>query len=456
MCGIAGFSLTALDIKQGVKPQWLAYGLLLGIEERGQDATGWAAVDPETEGVYYHKAPVTASQFVRKGYLDLPTDSQTAILHTRAATQGATKNNLNNHPIVTDKVIGVHNGIIGNDDTLFKTKQWDRRGDVDSEILFKYIEEEGLRAMVQKVEGDAAIAWLRFQTDPKNLNLAALGGRPLVYARTPGGGLVFASTRKAIEHGAEWGETSTATDADLPDGFAMMVREGVIVKEPWKVGELRDAWPTRYGYTSYGSGFMGNLCPDCNEVGHSCICEWQSGALATFPRPEDWETNPGVKFTPAESDDDSLTGSYKSPGVGYRCGDHYVSYTVWEDWRNRTRKLRAELKDLQDKADERELDDLILGELEAGTRREQSEYSQEGYVHYATIDWTDATTSEVWVETSERGDRDFTIQHYMANGMLLDEDQLYGVENYIELHEVLEAFLYVPTFKDITYFMMGV
>jgi len=62
--------------------------------------------------------------------------------HCRLKTKGTELDNVNNHPIVRERVVGVHNGVIGNDDQLFTRfeKDFDRNGRVDSEIIFALIE----------------------------------------------------------------------------------------------------------------------------------------------------------------------------------------------------------------------------------------------------------------------------------------------------------------------------
>jgi len=62
--------------------------------------------------------------------------------HCRLKTKGSELNNVNNHPIVRKEVVGVHNGMIGNDDHLFDIykKTFPRNGEVDSEIIFALIE----------------------------------------------------------------------------------------------------------------------------------------------------------------------------------------------------------------------------------------------------------------------------------------------------------------------------
>lgn len=62
--------------------------------------------------------------------------------HCRLKTKGSELDNVNNHPIVRDDVVGVHNGMIGNDDRIFNiySKTFKRNGRVDSEIIFALIE----------------------------------------------------------------------------------------------------------------------------------------------------------------------------------------------------------------------------------------------------------------------------------------------------------------------------
>lgn len=62
--------------------------------------------------------------------------------HCRLKTKGTELDNKNNHPIVRDSVVGVHNGCVHNDDVLFErySESFSRNGEVDSEIIFALIE----------------------------------------------------------------------------------------------------------------------------------------------------------------------------------------------------------------------------------------------------------------------------------------------------------------------------
>lgn len=199
MCGIAGFSLSSGDLSI-VRPSNLAKHLALSIEHRGRDATGMSWTDMNGS-VWYAKDNVKATDFVHAAQHQLvERTSATCIIHTRAATQGNPENNQNNHPILAGNIIGVHNGIIWNDDIVFNKNKdtFQRIAEVDSEIVFQLINAFGVEGLNQ-LEGDAAISWIDTE-NPDVMNIAALGGRPLVIAETVGGSLIFASEQACIEN----------------------------------------------------------------------------------------------------------------------------------------------------------------------------------------------------------------------------------------------------------------
>ena len=60
--------------------------------------------------------------------------------HCRFPTKGSPEKNQNNHPIVSGNTIGVHNGVIDNDDFLFQSYNLPRQGEVDTEIIFALVD----------------------------------------------------------------------------------------------------------------------------------------------------------------------------------------------------------------------------------------------------------------------------------------------------------------------------
>jgi glucosamine 6-phosphate synthetase-like amidotransferase/phosphosugar isomerase protein len=64
-------------------------------------------------------------------------DTVCVLGHTRMPTKGSRWRNVNNHPLVAGHVVGVHNGIIVNDDRIFAHTGLPRSGEVDSEVIFR-------------------------------------------------------------------------------------------------------------------------------------------------------------------------------------------------------------------------------------------------------------------------------------------------------------------------------
>jgi glucosamine 6-phosphate synthetase-like amidotransferase/phosphosugar isomerase protein len=86
--------------------------------------------------------------------------------HCRLKTKGPATNNLNNHPVVYGDVVGIHNGVISNDDELFSKYGIPRRAEVDSEAIFALINyysrnvsiELAIQTAMEDIQGSLACA----------------------------------------------------------------------------------------------------------------------------------------------------------------------------------------------------------------------------------------------------------------------------------------------------------
>jgi glucosamine 6-phosphate synthetase-like amidotransferase/phosphosugar isomerase protein len=194
MCGIAGFSLTE---RSTVSRTAAARVLLAGIAERGADAAGYA---------YRHDGPNARVYKQRSGasaLLDqvvLPDTTRHVLMHVRDYTKGHPRIEANNHPIRHGAVIGVHNGLIVNDDEIFGSRGWDRAHPemtVDSEAIFALIDDSPGPETLEELYGAMATAWID-ERRPDELFLARGVGRPL-WVGTTRRELFFASTREALE-----------------------------------------------------------------------------------------------------------------------------------------------------------------------------------------------------------------------------------------------------------------
>src|SRR4249919_3345676 len=137
MCGIAGYSLSP---ESSVKRTLAAQALMAGIAERGADAVGYAHRGPSA-AVTVHKRRSGASELLSE--LHVPATSTQVLVHVRDYTKGHPTIEANNHPIRHGSVVGIHNGIIVNDEEIFAHYGFVRAHPdmtVDSEAIFALAE----------------------------------------------------------------------------------------------------------------------------------------------------------------------------------------------------------------------------------------------------------------------------------------------------------------------------
>ena len=129
-------------------------------------------------------------------------------------------------------MVGIHNGIIENDDELFARYGLDRAErdmTVDSEAIFALMElrQHAPRALGE-LRGAMAAAWLD-EREPATLFLARGVARPLWIGRT-GSDLFFASTRRALAI-VEAALQVRLELTELREGRLLHVVRGRIVRE---------------------------------------------------------------------------------------------------------------------------------------------------------------------------------------------------------------------------------
>jgi glucosamine--fructose-6-phosphate aminotransferase (isomerizing) len=195
MCGIAGYSL---DSKSRVDRTVATRALLAGIAERGADAVGYAYRVGDGR-IHVHKQRSGATALLDR--VDVPEDATKLLVHVRDYTKGHPSLESNNHPIRHGSVVGIHNGIIKNDDELFVRHAIERAAPdmtVDSEIIFALAERSRGRTAkaFEQLYGSMATAWL--DEGRPELLVARGMGRPLWLGRGKHE-LFFASTRLALE-----------------------------------------------------------------------------------------------------------------------------------------------------------------------------------------------------------------------------------------------------------------
>jgi glucosamine 6-phosphate synthetase-like amidotransferase/phosphosugar isomerase protein len=225
MCGIAGYSLsTECDVDRTLAAQ----ALLAGIAERGADAVGYAYRNGGD--VHVHKQRSGASKLLDR--IEIPQHASKVLVHVRDYTKGHPMIEANNHPVRHGSVVGVHNGIILNDEEIFAEHGFERaapRMTVDSEAIFALAElTESRPKALEQLRGSMAAAWIDERRD--GLVYCARGvGRPL-WVGEGKHATFFASTGLALEV-VEHYTGVTLRRRKIDEGTLVVLNDGRVVKQ---------------------------------------------------------------------------------------------------------------------------------------------------------------------------------------------------------------------------------
>jgi len=226
MCGIAGYSLRP---RSSVDRTLAAQALLAAIAERGADAVGYAYRSNDAPYATVVKQRTPASQLLER--VSVPADANQLLVHVRDYTKGHPSIAANNHPVRHGPVVGIHNGIITNDDELLAPHSCARaepRMTVDSEAIFAVAahSRNDARAL-EHLRGAMATGWMD-EREPDVVFVARGSGRPLWIGQARNA-VFFASTRLALEVVAEYCSLRLRK-RELREGTWLAVRSGEIVR----------------------------------------------------------------------------------------------------------------------------------------------------------------------------------------------------------------------------------
>jgi hypothetical protein len=254
MCGIAGISFSPGST---VNRHRLATALLRASETRGRDASGYAWVSPNGDGVYKKDLPGSQLHTGR-----IPSDATGIILHTRNWTHGSPKVNENNHPVISPSgdIRLVHNGVIYNHDEIrYLLGKQIAKGlaEVDSAVIPAIIEEYGLEA-TEHLEGDAACAWFDRETGD-TIHLAKFSHSPVAFTTLLDGTFVFASTPSILAEalqkvGLQWVGAYPSPFESMHESDYFQVMDGTVISESevqWKQTTYN-----QYGWRGVTDGYV--------------------------------------------------------------------------------------------------------------------------------------------------------------------------------------------------------
>ncbi|WP_321507975.1 hypothetical protein [uncultured Methanoregula sp.] len=214
MCGIFGVIIreNAQFSSQFIRD--IVKTLFLLSESRGKEASG--LIERTDKSIIVLKAPLPASELIKsRQFSNLFTSSITEksgdgkvpeiprafFGHSRLVTNGRSELNSNNQPVIKNGSVGIHNGVIANDEKLWKEfPHIEKNSDVDTEILLGILQfhrNQGssiinaVKKTYQKLEGSASIAVLFDDTD--TALLATNTGSLYTKVSLNGDMLIFAS-----------------------------------------------------------------------------------------------------------------------------------------------------------------------------------------------------------------------------------------------------------------------
>jgi len=226
MCGIAGYSLSP---DSSVDRTLAAQALLAGIAERGAHAVGYAYRAPGEGFTTVVKQRTAASRLLDR--IDVPENAGQVLVHVRDYTKGHPSIPANNHPVRHGPVVGIHNGIIVNDDEIlcdFDCARAEPRMTVDTEaILALAAHSRGDSSAFERLRGAMATAWFD-ERAPNVLYLARGAHRPLWLGRSRRE-VVFASTKHALEVLERYARIRLRKE-EVREGTFVAVCEGEIVR----------------------------------------------------------------------------------------------------------------------------------------------------------------------------------------------------------------------------------
>ena len=221
LCGIAGYSLSE---SSRVDPTLATQILMAAISERGSDAAGYCYRGPDI-ALAIHKQRSGASRLLDS--IRVPAKATQALVHVRDYTKGHPSLEANNHPIRHGAVVGIHNGIIRNDEEIFARHGFERaapRMTVDSEAIFALMEQERSSAnALGELYGSMASAWMD-EREPEIVYLARGMGRPL-WLGEGRHGLFFASTKAALELMESYANVSLVS-REVSEGTLLSMHDG--------------------------------------------------------------------------------------------------------------------------------------------------------------------------------------------------------------------------------------
>jgi hypothetical protein len=225
MCGIFGFVSNGKN-KKILNVNSILDNLYKMSETRGKEASGLIALD--SNEIKYIKDSIPASRLIKrndykeiiKELISSGNEESIAIIgHSRLVTNGKAENNDNNQPVDIGSIVGVHNGIITNENLLWEeNKNIDKNFEIDTEVFFKLLEQylstNDLFSAVKKTFTDIeGVANVTAVFTKLNIILLSTNNGSLFYVKSKDcNSIIFASERYILEQVINYSNVSSVYD----------------------------------------------------------------------------------------------------------------------------------------------------------------------------------------------------------------------------------------------------
>lgn len=242
MCGVFGIVATGKSNIGNGDLRKIVDSLFVLSESRGKEASGLAV---GTNGLLrVFKQPHPASTMIRsRAYHDYFDDvfqgrhdqphSTTVIGHSRLVTSGTEEVHHNNQPVLKGGMVGIHNGIVVNDSTVWRNHpELTRELEVDTEIILGLVDHyrrqgsdllPAVQSAFAELEGAASIGVLFEDLD--QLLIATNNGS--LYTCSSESLLIFASEshilKRFLEKNAKQLESTVGTITQVAPGSGLLV-----------------------------------------------------------------------------------------------------------------------------------------------------------------------------------------------------------------------------------------
>lgn len=198
MCGLVGMLTTGATSDAEIK---LFKNLLLVDQLRGEHATGVFKVDLAKNEVKTIKRAANAIDFLAEQEVKDFIEKERVNLyvgHNRYATMGDKGKHENAHPFQHEHITMVHNGGVDPYALDLLEGYTDKDVEVDSHMVCMTIAKHGAKeAITQKLAGAFALIW--WDSKARTLNFIRNDDRPLFFAVTTSGAIVWASEKAFLD-----------------------------------------------------------------------------------------------------------------------------------------------------------------------------------------------------------------------------------------------------------------